>query len=251
MDGFLLALQFLTIIPVKRNFPADIFPLATVFFPVVGLLIGSCLGLVYFFTAFHFSPLVAAASVVIGELVLTSGLHLDGFIDTVDALASCKDRDTTLKIFKDPHTGAKGVLAVFALLLAKFVLLPEFTLPGIYRVLIVMPVVGRWTQVWAMALFPYARNNGLGTSFTAISNWWHLGLATLFTLLAAGLLLGPAGLGAMLAVGILAYACCHGLTKRLGGLVGDIYGALCETSELFFLLLMALFGSRLSVFGCF
>ncbi|HHW54273.1 MAG: adenosylcobinamide-GDP ribazoletransferase [bacterium] len=244
MGSFLLALQFLTIVPVKRDFSADIFPRATLFFPLVGLLIGFCLGLVYFFATRPFSPLVAAASVVIGELVLTSGLHLDGFIDTVDALASGKDRDTTLAIFKDPNTGAKGVLAVIALLLAKFALLTEFTLPGLYRVLLVMPVLGRWTMVWAITLFPYVRPNGLGTSFTAGSNRRYLALTSLFTLLVTAHLLGPAGLVAMLFIGLFTHGCCLLLTRRLGGLVGDIYGALCETSELLFLLLMALWGCR-------
>lgn len=245
MDSFLLALQFLTIVPVRRDFPATIFPRATVFFPAVGFLIGSCLGLVYYFLIFPFSPLTAAAAVVIAEIILTSGLHLDGFIDTFDALASGKDRNTILNIFKDTHTGAKGVLAVFALLLAKFALLSEFTRPGIYRVLLIMPVVGRWVQVWAMTLFPYARKNGLGTSFTAGCKGRYLGLATFFALLATGFLLGPAGLAALLAVGLLTHGCCLVLTGRLGGLVGDIYGALCETSELFFLLFMALHSSSL------
>ncbi|MGB3960542.1 MAG: adenosylcobinamide-GDP ribazoletransferase [bacterium] len=48
----------------------------------------------------------------------------------------------------------------------------------------------------------------------------------------------------MLFIGLFTHGCCLLLTRRLGGLVGDIYGALCETSELLFLLLMALWGCR-------
>ncbi len=241
MKGLLIAIQFLTIIPVRGNFQMRDFSGATIFFPLIGLLIGSILGLLYFVTSFYFTSFTASAVIVVGEIVLTSGLHLDGFIDTIDALASGKDREATLAIFRDIHTGAKSVLAVFALLLGKFVLVAEFHPPIIYPLLLTMPVIGRWIQVGAMALFPYAREAGLGTGFINNIGPWHLLAATLFTLVATGCLLGIPGLTGMVLIGIMAYGCAVLLSRRLGGLVGDIYGAFGEVGEVFLLLLMAVF----------
>ena len=241
MKGLLIAIQFLTIVPVRTNFPGEDFSRATVFFPLTGLLIGAVLGLLYFLTSLYFTHLTAAVMVVLGEIIFTGGLHLDGFMDTVDALASGRDRVATLAIFKDTHTGAKSVLAVFALLLAKIVLLTEIAPPLIYPLLLTMPVLGRWIQVWAMALFPYARKAGLGTGFIGRLGRWHLLLATLFTLLLTGYLHGIPGLLAMGFIGIVAHGSALLLSHRLGGLVGAVYGALSEVGEVLTLLFMAIF----------
>lgn len=239
MKGLLIAVQFLTIIPIRASFPEEDFSGATVFFPIVGLLIGFTLGLLYFATSLYLSSFTAAMVIVVGEIILTSGLHLDGFMDTIDALAGGKGRKETLAIFKDTHTGAKGVLAVFALLLGKFVLVAEFPPPIIYPLLLTMPTIGRWVQVGVMVLFPYARKAGLGTDFIVNISRWHLPAATLFTLLLTGCLLGIPGLISLVAIGIMVYGWAVLLTRRLGGLVGDIYGAFCEVGEVLLLLIMA------------
>lgn len=238
MRGLLIAIQFLTIFPISIDAQEREFGEATMFFPIVGLLLG--LGLVgtYKFSIKFFSAPAAAVFVVVAESVLTSALHLDGFIDTVDALASGKDGPTILSIFKDPHVGAKGVTAVILLLMVKAGLIAEMSIHNICSVLLVMPVLGRWLQVWAMALFPYIRKNGLATSFVSGLRQGHLISATLVSILIAIFLLGFPGFLSLVTCCVVTHFLGVLLSRRLGGLVGDIYGAFCEFGEVLFLILL-------------
>lgn len=243
MDGFLLAFGFLTVIPVPfvALRPGGM-GRAAVWFPLVGLVVGAVsAGVAWGSLAVWHDRGVAAALVLAANLLLTGGLHLDGFMDTGDAFFSHRDRDRMLEIMKDSRAGALGVASGVVLLLAKFasvsaLLAASGRLPLI--LLALAPVVGRTSMVLA-ALFPSARPSGLGASFAGDVRRGHAALA-----LAIGAALA-AGAGAARGAALLGLGVVVGLggglywRRRLGGLTGDIYGAINEGTELAALLAAA------------
>ncbi|MGQ9558208.1 MAG: adenosylcobinamide-GDP ribazoletransferase [Desulfurispora sp.] len=235
--SLVFALQHLTRLPV---WDVEFDPLAlgrsSMFFPLAGLLLGSFLVGIFWLGAMVFPPLVTAALLVVGLIVLTGGLHLDGFMDTMDGVLSGRSAERKLEIMRDSRVGAFGALSVVCLLMLKLVsvfCLPAYIMP---RILLLVPVLSRWGMLYVIARFPYARPEGLGQLFQQHTGTRELLVGGIITLLAAGVIGGPGGLGLLLLSTLLA----HGLGRcwqgQLGGLTGDTYGATNEILEVALLL---------------
>lgn len=226
------AILFLTILPLptKREVTEAHLARATACFPLVGMLLGGALFLSARLVASLWSPPTVNALVLILWGLLTGGLHLDGLADTVDGLCGGATREEKLAIMRDSRVGAFGAAALFGLLLLKFSLLGELGGAAYGDVLVLAPTLGRWAMVCAIFFFPPARKEGLGHLFKGCG-WQEFAFATATALGCAILLLGSWGLavfgGLGLAVAVMAWA----LTRTLGGLTGDTYGALCEVGE--------------------
>ena len=229
----IFALQFLTVVPpvVRRSPATATLGSAEAFFPAVGLLLG--LGLVAADALLRSSvaPMVRDVVLVILLAVVTGALHLDGLIDTFDGVFGGRDPQTRLALMRDPRAGAFGVVAVACLLLLKVAALnglPDHLRP---TALLLAPCLGRWAIVAATAWFPYARPEGLGRAFKDGIRRRHWLFAGASAAGAAAWLAGGSGVvlfGASTAlVALLGLA----LSRRLGGLTGDTYGALCEVIE--------------------
>jgi adenosylcobinamide-GDP ribazoletransferase len=167
--------------------------------------------------------------------VLSSGaLHLDGFLDSCDGLLGGDTPEKRLHIMKDERVGAFAVVGGTLLLLVKYL-----TLWGVQDRLeacLLAPVLGRWTLVLAIVFFPYARPEGLGRSMKDNAGWWEVFLATLAALPASWLAGGERGLLALALVGGATWLVARFTLKRIPGLTGDIYGAICEMMEVLVLL---------------
>ena len=190
-------------------------------------------------------PVLLEGVVLVGVLaLLTRCLHLDGFMDTYDALAGGHDRERRLELLKDPHVGAFGVVAVVLLLLAKVSALAA--LPGEIRLwtIVLVPCLSRWAILVVMDRFPYVRREGLGTPFLRGSGRRSLLAGSAVALSATALLTGPVGLLLALAAGLVAWAVGAWAKRRIGGVTGDIYGAACETSEVVVLALAVVLTQR-------
>lgn len=237
MSSFVFALQHLTRIHLcdvafnERNLGRS-----GMFFPLVGIILGAILVVVDRLAGFLFPPAAAAAAVVVGLVLLTGGIHLDGFMDTADGVFSGRPRERKLEIMRDSRVGAFGALAVFCLLLFKFALLTGLAGNGQYMALIMMTVFGRWAMTYAIARFPYAREEGMGTLHSRYTGSFELGVASLIAIAAAGAG-GPGGIIIFFASAAAAHIFCLYIKNTLGGLTGDTYGALNEILEVFVLAL--------------
>ena len=125
MQSFLIALQFLTSLPVRLDRMPE--PQAVgrslLYYPLVGLLLGAMLWLVGAVFENASVPLLAALLLTVW-VALTGALHLDGLADSADAwLGGFGDRERTLTIMKDPRSGPTAVVVLILLLLLKFVAL--------------------------------------------------------------------------------------------------------------------------------
>ena len=163
--------------------------------------------------------------------LLTRGLHLDGFMDTCDALAGGHDRERRLELLRDPHVGAFGVVGVVLLLLVKCSSMAALPAESRLWTIALVPCLSRWAILVVMDRFPYVRREGLGTAFLRGGSRRSLLAGSAVAVVATMVLTGPLGLLLTAAAGLIAGAVGAWAKRRIGGVTGDIYGAACETSE--------------------
>ena len=202
------------------------------FLPFVGLEIGAI------WAGFaHLARLIGLPALVTGVLlcafpfVLSGFIHLDGFLDVIDAVRSCRDLQRRREILKDPHVGSFAVIGCVLLMLAQFALFASVSDDADLRSLILIPAVSRCCSVLAVsALRP------MHTSQYAARKKSKAHICIMAVLLcaaiAAGFLLcgkyGFALLGCLLGYGL---ALCRGY-RSLDGMNGDISGYALTVGEL-------------------
>lgn len=243
MKKFLLALQFLTIIPVKIEGEISEKEVASsvVFFPIIGGILGCISAAIYYIFNSVFPLQITMLLIITSLAVFTGGLHLDGFADTLDGLAGGKTKEEKLEIMKDSRIGAMGVIGLIFLILAKFVLLNNISLARIIPILILTPVLSRFNCVIAMSISKSAReNSGIGTVFIKNISTTHIVISSVLTLIISILLFQKQGIGILLmSLGIIIFVASY-FNKKLGGITGDIVGGLIELSEVITLFLIAI-----------
>ncbi|MBN2158436.1 MAG: adenosylcobinamide-GDP ribazoletransferase [Spirochaetes bacterium] len=233
-------LQFLTRIPVPIRLEYDdrAFAAGSAFAPIIGLLIGMISVGAYLLFGLLDNTSVAVIAAMIAEIGVTGGLHLDGLADTFDGFFSYRERERVLSIMKDSRLGTSGAIALFLTLLVKYLLL--FSLPDAYlaRCIVVMPVLSRMTIAWSAGLSPYARENDTGPAAGLVR---HTGaveivLATIAACVASVLFLRLALIPLVMIIIAFALAANLYAKFRIGGITGDVIGAVIELSEVVFLL---------------
>jgi adenosylcobinamide-GDP ribazoletransferase len=198
-----------------------------------------CYGL-QIFSSWIFNPLTTAFLQTLAWVIMTGGLHLDGLSDSIDGLGSRQNRDRTLEIMKDSHTGAFGALSLILQILLKTFFCYEINEIDPLLILLV-PVTGRWGQLISIRYFPPARKDGMGHFFQEHMRFRELVLGFLTTLL---VYIGT-GKTAMLFIlpvhALFVLLTSRRISKKLGGLTGDIYGFICETGESVVLIMIPVF----------
>ena len=251
MNSFLVGLQFLTRIRIVRQtvWTAEDFGRSTRFFPLVGLVLGICYALAaWILVSVLGMRALTAALLLILPLLLTGGLHADGFMDTADGVFSGRERERKLEIMKDSRVGSFGVVAFVLLMFLQFALLLDMSPPLLVPVFFVMPIIGRMAMVLAVSCFPYARADGMGKTFADMADRRTVAIAAVTT----SVLVIPIGLLATLALvlGIVfALLFCRWMTAILGGVTGDVYGAATVLTETIVLAVFSLASSYSNVWG--
>jgi adenosylcobinamide-GDP ribazoletransferase len=243
LGPLLSALHFLTTIPLlpERPYSDDEFGKAVGMFPLVGLMIGGILALIQFLLSMVFPNTVIAAVLLLSWLVITGALHLDGLLDSFDGLLGGTDKDSRLEIMKDERIGAFGFAAGVSLILLKFSVLSTLVgTPNSLGAVILAPTLGRWSLTLAIVFFPYAREHGLGRNVKDRSTWRQIVLATGTSILVAFFIYYWMGLVIMLTVALVVGLVARFAINRISGLTGDIYGAICEITELVVLLILVI-----------
>ena len=251
MHSFLIGLQFLTRIRLVRQteWTAEDFGRSTRFFPLVGLVLGICYALfaLLLLYAVGMRALTAALLLVL-PLLLTGGLHADGFMDTADGVFSGRDRERKLEIMKDSRVGAFGVVSFVMLMFVQYALISDMHLLLLIPALFVMPVIGRFAMVLSVACFPYAREDGMGKTFADMADRKTIVIAALITMI----LVLPWGFLAALALvlgTVFALLFCRLITHVLGGVTGDVYGAATVLTETLVLFVFSLASTQPNVWG--
>ena len=241
VNEFITALQFLTRLHLVRDPECDAatFGRSVRFFSLVGCVAGVLLALVALLTAGWLPGSVRSTLLVFLAVLITGGLHCDGLMDTADGVMSGRPRERALEIMKDSRVGAFGVLAIVLLLLGKWSLLHDMPSSLLPYALVAMMAIGRFAMTAAIVFFPYARAEGMGKAFAehagkssfVFASVTLVAMALCFYFL-AGIFTACAAVAAALVALLFTAWCGCRLTRVLGGLTGDTYGAVTELSEL-------------------
>jgi adenosylcobinamide-GDP ribazoletransferase len=230
---FLIALQFLTIIRLKRTLPFSATDLgrAGAFFPVVGLLVGAVMWSLDQGLRLFFPPVLSSVVLVSALAALSRGFHLDGLADSADGLFGSSERQRCLEIMKDSAIGTFGALAVIIVFFLKVRSLD--LLQGGYRglALILGPMLSRWACVVMAYTSRPAQAEGLGAMFIRGTQFREFGLASVFTLAVVFSLMEVLGLVVFVPLAALILGFTLYCNRRLGGVTGDTLGALSELVE--------------------
>ena len=251
MKSFLVALKFLTIVPVAKRMEiseADMVRSAAAF-PLAGLFHGAALAGTAYICNLALPTGLTAGIVVMVHVLLNGAFHLDGLADTFDAIAKRGDSEGKLEAMKDARSGAAGVTAIVLSVLLKFLLImsiaglyPE----ALYYTLIMMPVFSKWTMPVAMLHGRAARADGLGSIFINGVGAREFAVATLTVFIimtVAAVYMAPLipnkhlfNALAMLLLYAMTLLSGRFFKGQFGGLTGDTLGALGEMSENTFML---------------
>ncbi len=241
MRHILIALQFLTILPIKIE--GDItkkdYGESLLYFPLIGLIIGVILAASSLILSF-LPHMVMAASILVISIVITGGIHLDGFADTCDGLYGGRSKKRILEIMHDSHLGAMGIIGITSLLILRFALIVKIPHDLLPKALIIMPLLSRWAQALLCLIFKYARDEGKAGPFIEHTTKREIIAGGVFTFIIIVLLIkgievlfiGMALMPALLAA--------KHIDKRIGGMTGDTIGALSEITEIGILLVFLL-----------
>ena len=229
-NAFCMCYSMFTALPCPyRPWDEDARDLMLVCLPIVGALLGllwaSLSTLASMWLVF---PLFAAVTAALPWL-LTGFIHLDGYMDTCDAILSWRPLEQRLRILKDVHTGAFAVVGLGLLMLFSYASASAFTADRL-RTLLFIPVVSRCGSAFCvLTLKPighseYAKTEGKGGQRVAVVAMWTIAMA------ACWIWLGKAVI--TLAVETLAYALAMLWAYRtLKGVSGDVAGFALTVSE--------------------
>mgnify|MGYP000930439061 FL=1 len=277
MTPFFIALQFLTRLKIvnQTEWSMEDFGKSVATFPFVGLIIGIFLTLIYFIFSQFLSPMPLMLIIVISEFLFTGGLHADGLMDTSDGLFSGREREKKLEIMKDSRVGSFGVVAFVFIILLKWQLLAAIPTPEfIPIILVMMPLMSRYTLILSIRSYPYARKSGMGQAFAVYAPKHVITCSTISTfcmpiiicLLLSLLYAIGLGITSILSIPFIPYSIAlfglayalvglmeinifsmivsyiinriinHYIVKQLGGTTGDTYGFVVEVTEVLLLL---------------
>ena len=218
-------------------------------FPLVGVVQALLLiGWGYLAQWLGVNAILFAAVATLIPLLVTGGIHLDGFCDTVDALASHQTREKKLEILKDPHTGAFAVMGCAAYLLLSFALWTqpqeEMRLLTIWMMSIGY-VFSRGMSALSVVTFPCAKNSGLAHSFSSAAQKQRVRVIAILFIIGCALafLAIRLPLGGLILLGCaLTFWYYHHLSmKQFGGITGDLAGWFLQVNEAVILMLSVLF----------
>ncbi len=238
LESFFIALSTYSAVPVPQfDWNDQNMKYAICFFPFVGVLCGAALwGWIAISKGLGFGAVLFAAVAVCLPILISGGIHMDGFMDTVDALASHNTRERKLEILKDPNCGAFAVVYAGVWFLLCFGILHELFLSG--NVLAACPVfvMSRALSGLCVVNMPNARGAGMLCAFTE-----HAGRVAANVALGALLALGAGaavvvspgvGLAEVLVAVVWALVYCRMAMREFGGVTGDTSGFFLEVCEL-------------------
>lgn len=234
LESIVVAFQFLTRLYLPINVEWDTANLrrSLMWFGLVGAFIGVILaGAMTLFNRFDLIPAVSAIIILLIWIFITGGMHIDGISDMADGFFSMRDKEKTLEIMKDSHVGAFGVITIVFLLLIKFEMLKEFIIiEKSVWLLILPPTIARIAAGLVLSFYETTKKSGLGYTFHSSDPriFWTIGF--IVTLIISAIL----NIKSLIFIGITILASnlmALWAKKKIGGLNGDIYGAIVETVE--------------------
>lgn len=200
-------------------------------FPLIGLVIGA---VCFCFSLLPLPQIITAAGLCIIPVLISGGIHLDGYADTSDALASHADTEKKLQILKDPNCGAFAVIRLICYFIAYFAL--TYSLRADLRAEALMCLafcLERCLSGMAVASFPLAKNSGLAYTFAEAADKHKVYIISAFSsAVLAVLMLMLGGILMLLTAAVIFILYRRTAVRQFGGITGDLAGWFLQRAEL-------------------
>ncbi len=211
--------------------------LAIGFFPLVGMVIGGCIFSWWkWCQAYGLNPLLRTGILLAIPLLLTGGIHIDGYMDTMDAFHSYGSGDRKREILKDPHIGGFSVIMLFLYYMIMMGCVAALEEDGTMAVFSLGFILARALSGIAVVSFRAAFQEGLLFTFQKASHRKGVQALLLFqlavTLLIMVLIRPVMGICVGLGNAFLFYYYRRRAYRELGGVTGDLAGWFSSISEL-------------------
>ena len=207
-------------------------------FPLIGAVCG---GLWCLVGVLPVPELVRAAGFCLVPVLVTGGIHLDGFADTCDALSSYGDAEKKLEILKDPHCGAFAVIRLCTYFILYFALCASVKFTVRFGVIWILALtLERAFSGLAVASFPMAKNTGLAHTFAEAADRITVRrVLIIYTVVLGAAMLVLGGWAAVLAALLVFWRYYAVSKKQFGGITGDLAGWFLQRAELAMLAALA------------
>lgn len=234
---FLLAVQYLTRLPVPRDLPVsdDLMVRAVKYHPAVGLLVGVIGALVLLASAQVLPWTVAVILSQAATVLVTAGFHEAGLADAAEGLAVGRDRTEVIRVMDRRKPGTYGALALGLVIALKLAVLADLTPAQAAAVLVTGHVVGRMAYIHVTWSTVHARSEGLQKVVPKVTrDGYRVALATTLTAMAGAMMLtGPlAVISGFVGAIVLAQIFRAYVEARIGGYTGDCLGGVMQLGEL-------------------
>lgn len=241
INSFIIAFSMYSKIPAPRaSWEKENMKYVMCFFPWVGAVIGALFTLWGVFgRLLPIGETLYTIILLLIPVVLTGGIHLDGLLDTADALSSYQPKERRLEILKDSHAGAFAIIVCVTYFLAYFGFLSELS----YQFVPLMATgffFSRTLSGFAIATFPCAKDSGLAATFSNSADRKLTQIVLLIQMIAAGTIMivrNPWAGGAAVITSFLCFGYYYVMSKKkFGGITGDLAGWFLQICELFILI---------------
>ena len=237
LESLIVAFSMYSKIPVPQiEWKKDNMRFALCYFPLVGAVTGLIVWLWSLISGYlGVGTVLSTAVFVLIPVAVSGGIHLDGLLDTADALSSWQTRERRLEILKDSHAGAFAIIVCCSYFLAAFAVWSEAD-AGSVQILTLGFVLSRALSGFGICTFPCAKNTGLAATFANAADRKKARVCLLLeaaACMAAMIWLDwRRGIAAAAAAVIVCALCRRMALKKFGGITGDIQGFFLQVCEL-------------------
>lgn len=234
IKGFRSAIGFLTVVPVASN-SIDETARHMYLFPIVGALIALIAASIGCLAALIFPDSIAAAIALLALLLLTGLHHLDGLLDFGDAFMFRGSAEKRIEVMHDKNTGAGGFGIGFFVLLLAYAALTEAQ--SMFSALVVAETSAKFSMVIG-AYLGRPSHEGVGSAFIRIMGRNHRLFLLSLIIYCAIILPFEKNIAALLTTYVFTLAIIYASNKLLGGVSGDVFGAMNELTRMLVLLVL-------------
>ncbi|WP_294351426.1 adenosylcobinamide-GDP ribazoletransferase [uncultured Clostridium sp.] len=237
INSLKIAFSMYSKIPMPRtDWNKDNMKYAMCFFPLVGAVLGIIvLAFGKLSEILSLGDIFRTSIYVIIPVIITGGIHLDGFLDTSDALSSYASKEKKLEILKDPHTGAFAIISAAIYFVLQFGVWSEVKGKTLF-ILALSFVLSRSLSALSIVTFKCAKNSGLAASFSDAAQkekvkytmYFYILIVLVIMILVDKFL----GISAFISAIVTFLYYKHMSMKEFGGITGDLAGYFLQISEL-------------------
>ncbi|MCR4943037.1 MAG: adenosylcobinamide-GDP ribazoletransferase [Clostridium sp.] len=216
---------------------------ALCFFPFVGIVIGALFYLWFIISnSLGLNNILRSAVFTVIPILITGGIHVDGFVDTMDAVNSYQSKERKLEILKDSHIGAFALITCIVYFILNFGIVSEIRNFDSVFIIALGFVLSRSLSTMSIVKFQSAKNSGLARTFKDGAEKNTVKNVMIFYIILIAILMiyinAILGLGAFLSA-LSSFVYYKSMSyKNFGGITGDLAGFFLQICELMIMIVV-------------